>query len=134
VTSEFQPALARHDSRLQLRLGPGPVEVEVDPERVAQIMRILIDNALAHTPRRHRHGRDDPARQTAASASRSATSAGASSASRSTGSSSRSTAPATARAPASAWRSPARLADRMDGELTVEPLAGRTTFTLELPA
>jgi signal transduction histidine kinase len=35
---------------LELRLGRAPVEAEVDPERVAQIMRILIDNALTHTP------------------------------------------------------------------------------------
>lgn len=50
VTSEFGPALARHGSRLQLRLGAGRVQAEVDPERVGQVIRILIDNALTHTP------------------------------------------------------------------------------------
>jgi signal transduction histidine kinase len=50
VTSEFGPALARHESKLQLRLGTGMVEADIDPERVAQVMRILIDNALTHTP------------------------------------------------------------------------------------
>ena len=38
---EFTPALAAHESHLELRLTGGPVEVECDPERVAQIMRIL---------------------------------------------------------------------------------------------
>jgi signal transduction histidine kinase len=51
VTQEFTPALARHDSHLELRLARDPVRATCDRERVAQIMRILIDNALAHTPR-----------------------------------------------------------------------------------
>ena len=50
VVSEFRPALDGHDSHLQLRLSPSPIEATCDRERVAQIMRILIDNALAHTP------------------------------------------------------------------------------------
>ena len=50
VASEFVPALAAHDSRLQLRLGRG-IRAECDPERVGQVLRILIDNALTHTPR-----------------------------------------------------------------------------------
>ena len=49
VAAEFGPALAAHESHLELRLASG-VEAECDPERVAQIMRILIDNALIHTP------------------------------------------------------------------------------------
>jgi signal transduction histidine kinase len=50
VTQEFTPALTRHDSHLELRLQRDPVRATCDRERVAQIMRILIDNALAHTP------------------------------------------------------------------------------------
>lgn len=50
VAQEFTPALAAHDSRLELRLPTGAVEGTVDPERVAQVMRILIDNAIIHTP------------------------------------------------------------------------------------
>src|SRR3954469_4333178 len=50
VTSEFLPALTRHGSHLELRLPREGVEVVCDPERVAQILRILIDNALTHTP------------------------------------------------------------------------------------
>ena len=50
VATEFTPALTRHGSRLELRLSRTPIEAECDPERVAQVMRILIDNAIAHTP------------------------------------------------------------------------------------
>jgi signal transduction histidine kinase len=50
VAAEFTPALASHESHLELRLTGGRVEALCDPERVAQIMRILIDNALNHTP------------------------------------------------------------------------------------
>ncbi len=52
VSGEFEPTLAQHDSRLELRLpgGRDPVQAQCDPVRVAQIMRILIDNALTHTP------------------------------------------------------------------------------------
>jgi signal transduction histidine kinase len=50
VTAEFTPALAQHDSHLQLRLQRDPIRATCDRERVAQIVRILIDNALAHTP------------------------------------------------------------------------------------
>jgi len=49
VALEFEPVLAQHDSRLQVRLSTRPVEALCDPVRVAQIMRILIDNALTHT-------------------------------------------------------------------------------------
>jgi signal transduction histidine kinase len=50
VTDEFLPALSQHSSHLELRLGRGPLQTVCDPERVAQIMRILIDNAITHTP------------------------------------------------------------------------------------
>ena len=50
VAGEFEPVLAQHDSHLELRVGPGRLDVVCDPVRVAQIVRILIDNALVHTP------------------------------------------------------------------------------------
>ena len=63
VSGEFEPALAQHDSHLELRLAARTVEALCDPVRVAQIMRILIDNALTHTPAGTRivvtAGRDD---------------------------------------------------------------------------
>jgi signal transduction histidine kinase len=50
VTSEFGPALDKHASTLELQLGSEPIQTVCDPERVAQVLRILIDNALTHTP------------------------------------------------------------------------------------
>ncbi len=50
VSGEFEPTLASHDSHLELRLAARSVDAVCDPVRVAQIVRILIDNALTHTP------------------------------------------------------------------------------------
>ena len=50
VVREFGPALDAHGSRLALEIESGRVEAVCDPDRVAQIMRILLDNALRHTP------------------------------------------------------------------------------------
>jgi signal transduction histidine kinase len=50
VASEFTPAIASHDADLQVRTEPQAIEIDCDPERVAQVMRILLDNALVHTP------------------------------------------------------------------------------------
>ena len=49
VSSEFEPVLAQRDAHLEVRLTGRPVEALCDPVRVAQIMRILIDNALTHS-------------------------------------------------------------------------------------
>ena len=49
VAQEFSPAIRRHGARLELRL-PDAVEAFCDPDRAAQIVRILLDNALRHTP------------------------------------------------------------------------------------
>jgi two-component system, OmpR family, sensor kinase len=50
IVHEFTPALADHDTDLDVRLPEHGPEAVCDPERVAQIMRILLDNALRHTP------------------------------------------------------------------------------------
>jgi two-component system OmpR family sensor kinase len=50
VGAEFIPALAAHDSQLRTRMAHTPIKALCDPERVAQILRILIDNAIVHTP------------------------------------------------------------------------------------
>jgi signal transduction histidine kinase len=50
VAAEFTPAATRHQSDVTLDLRPEPLELECDPERVAQVLRILLDNALRHTP------------------------------------------------------------------------------------
>jgi signal transduction histidine kinase len=49
VAGEFEPTVSLRDARLDLDL-PAGLETACDPVRVAQIMRILIDNALTHTP------------------------------------------------------------------------------------
>ena len=54
VAREFVPALDAHGSKLALEIDTGRVEAVCDPDRVAQIMRILLDNAIRHTP----HGTD----------------------------------------------------------------------------
>ena len=50
VSGEFEPTLAQHDAHLELRFAARRIDALCDPVRVAQIMRILIDNALTHTP------------------------------------------------------------------------------------
>ena len=50
VAGEFTPAAQQHDSRVRLDLPDEPIELDCDPERVAQVLRILLDNALVHTP------------------------------------------------------------------------------------
>jgi signal transduction histidine kinase len=50
VAGEFAPAIHRGDTDIKLRMAEGGVEVTCDRERVAQIMRILVDNAIRHTP------------------------------------------------------------------------------------
>jgi two-component system, OmpR family, sensor kinase len=50
VSAEFIPALGQHEAQLRQRVAHGPVAAVCDPERVAQILRILIDNAITHTP------------------------------------------------------------------------------------
>ncbi|HUN78010.1 MAG TPA: HAMP domain-containing sensor histidine kinase [Solirubrobacteraceae bacterium] len=50
VCAEFIPALSQHDSQLRQRVSHEPVLAGGDPERVAQILRIMIDNAISHTP------------------------------------------------------------------------------------
>ncbi|HEU0024066.1 MAG TPA: HAMP domain-containing sensor histidine kinase [Thermoleophilaceae bacterium] len=50
VVVEFSPAMADHRTDLRVELPPAGPEARCDRERVAQIMRILLDNALRHTP------------------------------------------------------------------------------------
>ncbi len=50
VAGEFTPMAAQHGSELRVELGREAIEIECDPERVAQVVRILLDNALLHTP------------------------------------------------------------------------------------
>ena len=50
VTMEFGPRADQHGSQLELRTPTVPAVALGDPDRVRQIIRILLDNALTHTP------------------------------------------------------------------------------------
>jgi signal transduction histidine kinase len=50
VTREFGARAELRDSRLELRTPERPAIAQADPDRVRQIIRILLDNALTHTP------------------------------------------------------------------------------------
>ena len=50
IAGEFTPAVSAHDAALRVDTAPEAIEIDCDPERVAQVMRILLDNALVHTP------------------------------------------------------------------------------------
>jgi signal transduction histidine kinase len=49
VAGEFGLTAERHKSAIELH-GSGATQAVADADRVAQIMRILLDNALTHTP------------------------------------------------------------------------------------
>ena len=50
VTAEFRPFVDSHRTELEVRVPDRPVRAFCDRERAMQIMRILLDNALRHTP------------------------------------------------------------------------------------
>jgi two-component system OmpR family sensor kinase len=50
IVREFNPALADHGTLLEFQLPRAGLQASCDRERVAQIIRILLDNALRHTP------------------------------------------------------------------------------------
>ena len=50
VAKEFGPAADRRGSRLQVRTPEQSAMALADPDRTRQIIRILLDNALTHTP------------------------------------------------------------------------------------
>lgn len=50
IAAEFEPRAGAHDAHIELRLAPDPLDARCDPERVRQVLRILVANALAHTP------------------------------------------------------------------------------------
>jgi two-component system OmpR family sensor kinase len=132
VAAEFTPALSVHESQLELQLAEGSVEALCDPERVAQIMRILIDNALSHTP---------PGTDVVVAAARKDGRVRLSVTDYGTGIE-RAALPRIFEPFYTADDAPGsglglaiahELAERMEGELSAQSVPGRTTFALELP-
>jgi signal transduction histidine kinase len=50
VARDFGPVAEGHGSRLEVRTPGRRALADADPDRVQQIIRILLDNALGHTP------------------------------------------------------------------------------------
>jgi signal transduction histidine kinase len=133
VGGEFEPTLAQRDAHLELRLATSRIDVNCDPVRVAQIVRILIDNALTHTP---------PGTRIVVTANR--TDGHVRLAVRDNGSG---IDPGSmprifepfytaddAQGSGLGLAIASELAERMDGRLTVNSAPGETTFTLDMPA
>jgi two-component system, OmpR family, sensor kinase len=133
VVGEFTPAIADHGTDLEVLLPEHGPNALCDRQRVVQIMRILLDNALRHTPAGthvtvRADGSNGAAGFTVADAG-----PGLPEESRAkvferfyTGDAARGAGLGLAIA--------RELAERMDGRLRVSSQAGGTAFTLELPA
>jgi two-component system, OmpR family, sensor kinase len=131
VCGEFVPALQQHRSDLAVELPPTAIEARCDPERVAQIVRILIDNAISHTP---------PGTPIEVSAGRENGSVQVAVEDRGLGikrsEQGRLFDPFYTSNPQGSGLGltiARELAERMEGHLSVKSVPGRTTFTLELP-
>ena len=132
VAGEFRPALAEHHSELKVRAPKRGVRARCDRERVAQIVRILLDNALRHTP---------DGTPVTVSAIRQDGSARLTVADSGPGLSEESGSHVFERSyPGDAARGAGlglaiaqELAERMEGRISLSSEPGRTTFTLELP-
>jgi len=133
IAGEFHPLLAEHGTELRLQVPEEGPSASCDRERVAQIMRILLDNALRHTPEGTdvtvRAHRDNGAAELTVADTGPGLPAGA----RSkvferfyTGDAARGAGLGLAIA--------RELAERMDGRLLLDTGLGTTVFTLELPA
>ncbi len=134
VAAEFTPVAARHDSDVTLDLHPDQIELECDPERVAQVLRILLDNALRHTP---------PGTGVRVSAARSNGHVRLEVSDRGLGINHQNmphifepffTSNEQAQGAGLGLAIARELAERMHGRLTVRSGPGRTTFSLVLPA
>jgi two-component system OmpR family sensor kinase len=133
VIGEFKPALAEHGTDVRVQLPDGGVEASCDRERVVQIIRILLDNALRHTPEGTHVTVSANRENGAAEVTVADTGPGLSDGSRAhvferfyTGDATQGAGLGLAIA--------RELAERMDGRITLASRPGSTVFTLRLPA
>ena len=133
VLGEFRPALAEHGTQVQVALPSDGLEATCDRERVAQIMRILLDNALRHTPEGTQVTVSADRENGAAELTVADAGPGLSDGSRAhvferfyTGDATRGAGLGLAIAQ--------ELAERMEGRITLSSRPGSTAFTLRLPA
>lgn len=134
VAREFAPASRRGDADIQLKMSEGAVEVTADRERVAQIIRILLDNAIRHTPQGTHVTVSASRRNGTAKVTVADSGPGLENGAGSqifdrffTGDSDRGGA-------GLGLAIAKELAERMHGEIRLRSRSGRTAFTLELPA
>jgi signal transduction histidine kinase len=133
VLREFRPALDDHGTELEVRLPKGGLQANCDRERVAQIIRILLDNALRHTPEGTQVTVSADRDNGAAALTVADAGPGMSDGVRSkvferfyTGDAARGAGLGLAIA--------SELAERMDGRIELSDVRGSTAFTLALPA
>jgi two-component system OmpR family sensor kinase len=134
IAAEFTPAAAQHGAEVRLELDEEPLELDCDPERVAQVLRILLDNALVHTP---------AGTGVRVSAARANGHVRLEVSDRGLGIKRQNmphifepffTSDDETQGAGLGLAIARELADRMHGELSVRSIPGRTTFSLELPA
>jgi len=130
IVGEFRPAVVHHETQLELHLS-SRIQALCDRERVAQIMRILLDNALRHTPEGTHVTVSAERRDGAAALTVADEGPGLPDEQQVfdrfyTGDATRGAGLGLAIA--------RELAERMDGSITAVKVAGGATFTLRLPA
>jgi len=134
VAGEFAPAVRRGAADIQLRMPEGGVEVECDRERVAQIMRILVDNAIRHTPEGTHVTMSASRRNGAAKVTVADSGPGLDNAAAAQVFDRFFTGDADNGGAGLGLAIAKELAQRMHGEIRLRSRSGRTAFTLELPA
>jgi len=132
VVDEFAPTITHSETDLEVHLPDTEVEAFCDPERVTQIMRILIDNALRHTEE-GTHVSVSAVRENGAAELAVADTGAGLELDAATRVFERFYTADAVRGSGLGLAIAKELAERMDGRITLRAQPGRTTFTLALP-